>query len=57
MKKKLKKQYVSPTFSIQEIELECGIAAGSATARPENSDIEVYEQWQVEPDDNRIINW
>ncbi|GAA4179470.1 MULTISPECIES: hypothetical protein [Sphingobacterium] len=55
MKKKL--AYIAPKVKTLLIELEQGIAAASATARPENSKGQVSEQWEVSDTDNRTIDW
>jgi len=55
MKKKM--AYIAPQVKLQLIELEQGIAAVSATARPEDSNREVNEQWGLGDNDNRTIVW
>ncbi|MGE8291917.1 MAG: hypothetical protein ACN6ON_09560 [Sphingobacterium sp.] len=55
MKKKM--AYIAPEVRTYLIELEQGIAAGSATARPENSNGEVKDQWDLGDNDNRTIDW
>ncbi|CAM3452119.1 hypothetical protein [Sphingobacterium prati] len=55
MKKKM--AYTAPLVKVQLIELEQGIAAGSATARPEDSNGQVNEQWGLGDNDNRTIDW
>ncbi|WP_293943626.1 MULTISPECIES: hypothetical protein [unclassified Sphingobacterium] len=55
MKKKM--AYIVPQVKVQLIELEQGIAAGSATARPEDSNGQVNEQWGLGDNDNRTIDW
>lgn len=49
--------YVAPNFEVVSLELECSIAAGSATVKPQHFNEEVYESWDVETDDNRSINF
>jgi len=49
--------YVAPNFEVISLELECSIAAGSATVKPQHYNEEVYESWDVETDDNRSINF
>ncbi|WP_302054827.1 hypothetical protein [Elizabethkingia anophelis] len=39
------------------IEMENGIATGSAKVLPSNSDNQVQEEWTTDPDDNRTIEW
>ncbi|WP_286857045.1 MULTISPECIES: hypothetical protein [Sphingobacterium] len=55
MKKKI--VYIAPEVKVQMIELEQGIAAGSACARPEDSNGQVGEQWGLGDNDNRTIDW
>lgn len=57
MKKDSKKEYETPTIGVVHLEMEQGIAAGSAVVRPTDVNNEVFEEWQVDPDDERIINW
>ncbi|MGB3065914.1 hypothetical protein [Sphingobacterium thalpophilum] len=54
---KTKIAYTTPMMETTMIELEQGIAAGSATVRPENSNNEVKEQWDIGGDDSRTIDW
>lgn len=49
--------YKSPIMDMLYLELEQGIATGSATVVPTDSNGIVQEEWQVDPDDNRTINW
>lgn len=56
MEKKL--AYIAPQINTTTIELEQGIAAGSAYARPEDANSgKVNEQWEVGSTDNRNIDW
>jgi len=55
MKKKI--AYIAPEVKAYQIELEQGIAAGSATARPEDSNGQVNEQWGLGDNDSRTIDW
>lgn len=52
MNKNLKKTYHSPKVEIIVVELEQGIAAGSATA-----DNTVQQEWENGEDDNRVLTW
>lgn len=53
-----KRAYESPEIKVLNVELEHSIAAGSAIVQPGNGvDNEIFEEWQVDPDDERIINW
>ncbi|MHC8949420.1 hypothetical protein [Sphingobacterium hungaricum] len=49
--------YKSPTMDISLVELEQGIATGSATVVPTDSNGVVHEEWKIDSDDNRTINW
>lgn len=56
MEKKL--AYIAPKVNTAIIELEQGIAAGSACARPEDANSgKVSEQWEAGSTDNRNIDW
>lgn len=52
-----KKQYVAPTMTVIDLALEQGIAAGSALGSPTRNDNSVQEEWQIDADDSRTINW
>lgn len=49
--------YTSPTLTISFIEMENGIAAGSAKVIPPDNGRKVQEEWQNGTDDNRTIDW
>ncbi|AIL45656.1 hypothetical protein HZP39_02910 [Elizabethkingia anophelis] len=49
--------YTSPTLSFSFIEMENGIAAGSAKVIPSDNGGKVQEEWQSGTDDNRTIDW
>lgn len=51
-----KKIYVSPKMEVTTIELEQGIAAGSASPGNTTSN-DPQESWDNADDDNRLINW
>ena len=42
-----KRHYISPALRLNIIELEQGIAAGSAIVRPTNTNDEVMEEWTI----------
>ncbi|MDR0262802.1 MAG: hypothetical protein LBJ04_06215 [Sphingobacterium sp.] len=48
--------YISPKIEAMNIELEQGIAAGSA-APADTFSTDPQESWDKSDDDNRIINW
>ncbi|AQX48491.1 hypothetical protein ATB99_09070 [Elizabethkingia meningoseptica] len=52
-----KEEYVSPELDVALMEMEQGIAAGSARVNPANGQNEVKEEWTVGDDDNRTIEW
>ncbi|MFD1771930.1 hypothetical protein [Sphingobacterium suaedae] len=52
-----KYDYNAPSIITVAIEMEQGIAAGSAIVKPENTNGQVYEEWKVLPDDSRTIDW
>lgn len=51
------KKYSPPKVEISFIEMEQGIAAGSASIVPPNSNKQVTDEWVVDPDNNTPINW
>ncbi len=53
MKNTEKKVYISPRIETMEVELEQGIAAGSAATTTNDP----QESWDKADDDNRLINW
>lgn len=52
-----KQEYITPRVSLLLMEMEQGIAAGSARVLPPNSGGQVQEEWTTDPDDNRTIEW
>ncbi|WP_183078645.1 hypothetical protein [Sphingobacterium puteale] len=54
--KKLKKNYISPRIKSLNIELEQGLAAGSAQPTSNVSN-DVQQSWDKADDDNRGIDW
>ncbi|MBB6131645.1 hypothetical protein [Mucilaginibacter lappiensis] len=58
-KKLIKPQYVVPNLEVLLIELEQGIAVGSASANvtPTDASNNVQDSWGADTDDNRTINW
>ncbi|ULT23680.1 hypothetical protein KUH03_31665 [Sphingobacterium sp. E70] len=53
MKNTEKKVYISPRIEALAVELEQGIAAGSAATTTNDP----QESWDNADDDNRLINW
>lgn len=54
---KERKKYKRPSVQIEWVELEEGLAAGSAVIQPQDLNNQVQEEWEVDPDDNRTIQW
>jgi len=52
-----KKNYVTPRLEVSFLQMEEGIAAGSAIVKPVNETSEMLEEWQVEPDRNKDLSW
>ncbi|WP_222931650.1 hypothetical protein, partial [Elizabethkingia miricola] len=52
-----KEEYVSPEFETSLVEVEEGIATGSARVLPPDSGGNVQEQWDPDTDDGRTIEW
>lgn len=48
---------MAPSINEIMIELEQGIAAGSATALTPNASNQVQDEWTIEADDDRLIPW
>lgn len=47
--------YVPPVIEVTLIEMESGIATGSATTVPSNINKEVMDEWEEDPNDGRNI--
>lgn len=61
MKEKLskskKRAYAPPSVQSFIIEMEQGIAAGSAAVVPPNSSAEILEEWDLGTDRGQNVNW
>ncbi len=57
IKENLKQEYSAPALDVLWLEMEQGIAAGSAKVVPPNNGGQVQEEWTQDPDDNRTIEW
>lgn len=57
LKKMIKKSYTSPKLETVMIELEEGLAAGSATVTTPNNSNQVTQEWQQDDTDYRVIEW
>lgn len=53
----IRKTYMSPRVEATQVELEQGIAAGSASALPGDNSNSVQQEWTNGPDDSRTIDW
>ncbi|WP_407481830.1 hypothetical protein [Elizabethkingia meningoseptica] len=51
-----KKEYQPPVLKISFIEMEEGIATGSALTTPSNNNGQVQDEWDTE-DDSRPFEW
>lgn len=52
-----RRRYVSPDIQVINLELEHSIAAGSAEVTPTNMDNTIIEEWEVDTDDTRTLEW
>ncbi|HFK5526081.1 TPA: hypothetical protein ACGZ99_000108 [Elizabethkingia anophelis] len=52
-----KKNYIPPLLNIVTIEMEEGIASGSATTLPSSSNGQIREEWETAPDEDRPFEW
>ncbi|WP_249059120.1 hypothetical protein [Elizabethkingia bruuniana] len=57
MKNNQKQEYSAPVVEVLFLEMEQGVAAGSAKVLPPNSGGAVQEEWIQGDDDNRTIEW
>ncbi|WP_185114050.1 hypothetical protein, partial [Elizabethkingia anophelis] len=57
MKNDQKQEYFAPVVEVLLLEMEQGVAAGSAKVLPPNSGGAVQEEWIQGDDDNRTIEW
>jgi len=51
----VKKEYVAPVILVDIVLMEFGIAASSTMVVPNNN--QVYDEWEVDSDDNRKTAW
>lgn len=49
--------YIKPTASVTIFEIEYSIAAGSAQVLADDHNMQLYEEWEEEPDAYRTIDW
>lgn len=49
--------YEKPQISLHVIDLECGIATGSAQVLADDSQMDMYEEWNQDDDQRKIIDW
>lgn len=52
-----KEEYVSPEIEISLVEVEQGIAAGSAIVLPPDSGGVIQENWNDDSNDDRGVEW
>lgn len=52
-----KANYIPPLLHVIEIEMECGIAAASATILPVNVSNQVQEDWTDGTDETNDVPW
>lgn len=52
-----KRAYITPTLEVTIIEMEQGIAAGSATVKPGNLSGTVSHEWETDPERDEGIDW
>ncbi|MCL1653198.1 hypothetical protein M2T28_11270 [Elizabethkingia miricola] len=50
-----KLEYTPPVIDVMSVEMESGIAAGSATTVPNNINKEVLDEWEDDSNDSRNI--
>ncbi|OPC04876.1 hypothetical protein BAS09_04100 [Elizabethkingia ursingii] len=53
----LKKEYLPPSIEVDVIELEQGIAAGSAVVVPTTVNGDVSQEWDTDTDTTGTYNW
>lgn len=52
-----KKDYIAPELEVIRVEMEQGIAAGSATVNPADNNNEIKDEWEKDPDNNNSMDW
>ncbi|WP_407481827.1 hypothetical protein [Elizabethkingia meningoseptica] len=52
-----KKEYTAPQMEVTLINMEEGVAAGSARVVPTDLNDKVYEQWDTNTEDTRPFDW
>ena len=57
MKKHTRIKYETPTLNLILVEMEQGIAASSVTITPPDGSLVIQEEWQVDDDVTRTIEW
>ncbi|WP_244892989.1 MULTISPECIES: hypothetical protein [Elizabethkingia] len=53
----MKKEYLPPSIEVDVIELEQGIAAGSAVVVPTTVNGDVSQEWDTDTDTTGTYNW
>lgn len=54
---KKKQKYVPPHIEVTFIEMEEGIASGSAMAKPGNGNDQITEEWESEENTDHDVEW
>ncbi|EPL4463460.1 MULTISPECIES: hypothetical protein [Elizabethkingia] len=49
--------YLPPRIEVEFLEIEQGIAAGSATTIPPNMGGKVNQEWETIPDETHEVEW
>jgi hypothetical protein len=53
----LKREYLPPMIEVEFLEIEQGIAAGSASTIPPNMGGKVNQEWEIIPDETHEVEW
>ncbi|WP_260264136.1 hypothetical protein [Elizabethkingia ursingii] len=53
----LKREYLAPMIEVEFLEIEQGIAAGSAPTIPPNMGGKVNQEWETIPDETHEVEW
>ncbi|WP_236709580.1 MULTISPECIES: hypothetical protein [Elizabethkingia] len=53
----LKREYLPPMIEVEFLEIEQGIAAGSAYTVPPNINGQVKDEWEIKDDEIHDVEW
>ncbi|AQX10026.1 hypothetical protein BAS09_00625 [Elizabethkingia ursingii] len=53
----LKREYLPPRIEVEFLEIEQGIAAGSAYTVPPNINGQVKDEWEIKDDEIHDVEW